>query len=269
MKIVFRMFSRRWLLTTILVVIAMGVLARLGIWQLDRLEQRKAFNTRVQTQLDQRELDLVSDTSVKNLEGMEYRAVHVAGIFDHSQQIALRNQHWQNQLGVHLVTPLRIMNSDQIVLVDRGWIPADEFESGDWSKYDQSGPVEVTGMIRASQSKADFGSRSDAVPQPGAGPLLAWNFVNIPVIDKQIDGSLLPVYIQAAPDPEWTGMPFRSLPELELTEGPHLGYAIQWFAFAAVLGLGYPLFIKRQESRQASAVQIVRPMGVIDEHTKA
>lgn len=254
-KIVIRMFSWRWLLTTILVVIAMGVMARLGIWQLDRLDQRKAFNSRVQAQLDQAELDLTSAYNIENLAGMEYRSVLVKGQYDHSQQIALRNQHWQNQWGVHLVTPLHILNSDQIVMIDRGWIPADEFESGDWSKYDQPGLVEVRGMIRASQSKADFGSRRDATPQPGAAPLLAWNFVNISQLEDQITGPLLPIYVQAGPDPSWTSLPYRSLPELELTEGPHMGYAIQWFAFAVVLGLGYPFFIKRQEERVDGAAK--------------
>ena len=41
------LFSLRWLLTTLLVIMAVVVLARLGIWQLDRLEKRKAFNARV------------------------------------------------------------------------------------------------------------------------------------------------------------------------------------------------------------------------------
>lgn len=249
-KIVVRMLGRRWLITTILVVLAMGVLARLGIWQLDRLEQRNAFNSRVQAQLDQAVLELTSEYNTPNLAGMEYRSVKVVGQYDHSQQIALRNQYWQNQWGVHLVTPLHIVDSDMIVMVDRGWIPADVFESGDWSKYDQAGLVTVEGMIRASQSKADFGSRRDATPLPGTGPLLAWNFVNISQLQKQISGPLLPIYIQEAPDHGWTGPPYRSLPELELTEGPHLGYAIQWFAFAVVLGLGYPFFVKRQEDRK-------------------
>ena len=45
-----RLFSRRWIFATILVLIAMGVMVRLGIWQLNRLEQRRAFNERVLAQ---------------------------------------------------------------------------------------------------------------------------------------------------------------------------------------------------------------------------
>ena len=176
MKMILRMFSRRWLLTTLLVILAMGVMARLGIWQLDRLSQRRAFNSRVQAQLDQSELDLTGENLNANLAGMEYRSIRVVGQYDHSQQIALRNQYWQNQWGVHLVTPLHIQNSDQVVLVDRGWIPADDFEAGDWYKYDEPGLVEVSGMIRASQSKADFGIRRDATPLPGQRPIAGLEF---------------------------------------------------------------------------------------------
>jgi len=58
---------------------------------------------------------------------------------------------------------------------------------------------------------------------------------------------MLPAYIQQAPDPTWTSLPRRTQPELDLSEGPHLGYAFQWFIFAAILGIGYPFFINRRE----------------------
>ena len=44
-----------------------------------------------------------------------------------------------------------------------------------------------------------------------------------------------------------TALPYRTLPQLNLTEGSHMSYAIQWFSFAALLGGGYPFFIRRQE----------------------
>jgi cytochrome oxidase assembly protein ShyY1 len=33
-----------------------------------------------------------------------------------------------------------------------------------------------------------------------------------------------------------------------------MGYAIQWFTFGIMLGLGYPLFIRRQERRRAAGI---------------
>jgi surfeit locus 1 family protein len=105
----------------------------------------------------------------------------------------------------------------------------------------------VRGVIRLSQSKAELGRRTDPTPSPGEGLLKTWNFVNIPRLSEQVSSSLLPVYIQQVPDPAWSSLPYRTQPELDLSEGPHLGYAFQWFIFAAILGIGYPFFIRRQE----------------------
>jgi surfeit locus 1 family protein len=97
------------------------------------------------------------------------------------------------------------------------------------------------------------------IPRPGDPPLKAWNLMNVGGIDKQIPYPILPVYVQQAPDPAWTGLPLRSLPTLDLSEGPHMGYALQWFGFALLLGIGYPFYIRRQES-QPGKKQLVSQM---------
>jgi len=241
------MFSRRWILATLLVLSAMAVMARLGIWQLDRLEKRREFNARVLVQINQPALVLNGETLQEALTGMEYRKVVVEGEYDFSQEVALRNQVWENQAGVHLLTPLRVAGTDQSVLVNRGWVPVQDFENHDWTAYTEPGVVHVEGVIRASNSTPDYGRRADPVPAPGMGRLAVWNFANVAGISQQVPYALLPIYIQQAPEPSWKELPYRTQPELDLTEGPHQGYAIQWFTFAAILGLGYPFFIRRQE----------------------
>jgi surfeit locus 1 family protein len=79
---------------------------------------------------------------------------------------------------------------------------------------------------------------------PDGAPLPAWNLVNVERIAQQVSPPLLPIYVQQAPDPSWTRLPIRSQPTLDLSEGSHMGYAIQWFVFAAVLLLGYPRFVR-------------------------
>lgn len=247
-----RIFSLKWLLTTILVIAAVAVMIRLGFWQLDRLDQRREFNARVLAQVNQPTLDLQSAPPGDDLTQMEYRKVRVIGTYDFSQEVALRNQALNGQWGVHLITPLRIKGSDRTVLVDRGWIPGDDFNAGDWAKFAEQGEVMVEGIIRNSKSRPDFGRRSDPTPSPGQDRLTAWNFVNVAAINQQIPYSLLPIYIQQAPHPAWGGMPIRTQPKIELTEGSHLGYAFQWFAMAAILGFGYPFFLRRMENDPAA-----------------
>lgn len=246
-----RLSGFRFWITTLLVLIAVGVMIRLGIWQLERLEQRRAFNARVQAQLNQPTLVLDGRSLQENLYEMEYRAVLVQGEYDFANQVALRNQAYQNRWGVYLLTPLKIKGTDQAILVNRGWIPGEEFLQGDWSRFDQPGAVTVKGVIRRAQTKPDFGRRSDPIPSAGEPPLKAWNLANVGAIAQQIPYPVVQsVYIQQTEgEGETAGLPIPATVELDLSEGPHLGYALQWFTFAAILGIGYPFFVRRRMKR--------------------
>ncbi len=241
-----RLLTFHWIFTTLLVIAGVGVLIRLGIWQLDRLEWRRAFNARVTGQLSAATLDLNRDLPVSGLYDMEYRDVVVRGTYDFSREVLLRNQVWENRLGFHVLTPLHIDNSDWVVLIDRGWIPFEDGAPESRAKYQGPVEVEMRGMIRRGQEKPDFGGVPDPTLAPGQTRLDAWNVVNLARIGDESGLMLLPVYILQAPDPALTDLPYRSLPEIEISEGPHFGYAMQWFTFAAILGLGYPFFVRRQ-----------------------
>jgi surfeit locus 1 family protein len=243
-----RLFRPRWLIATLIVLVGMGVCIRLGAWQLDRLEKRRAFNARVSAQVDQTPLELEGAALAADLYDMEYRPVQVTGSYDHAQQVALQNQSWGNELGVHLLTPLVISGTNQAILVDRGWIPQADFEAGALAQYDEPGLVAVQGVLRRPQAKAEIGGRTDPTPAPGQARR-AWYFANVEQISRQVTHPLLPVYLQQAPtagQSEVEGPPYRSQPKLELSEGPHMGYALQWFSFAMLLAIGYPFYIRRQ-----------------------
>lgn len=246
-----RFLTIRWILTTLLVIAAIGVMIRLGFWQLDRLEWRRAFNDRVTGQLTAAPLDLNFSQPVDSLNDMEYRSVTVSGTYDFAHEVILRNQVWENRLGFHVLTPLRIDGTDWYVLVDRGWIPFEDGGAASRGQYRENGPVTVQGMIRRGQEKPDFGGVADPTLAPGETRLDAWNVVNLVRIQQQSGLNMLPVYVLQGPDPAWTALPYRSLPEIEISEGPHMGYALQWFTFASILGLGYPFFVRRQLGRQS------------------
>jgi surfeit locus 1 family protein len=239
------MLSRKWILTTLL-VLAGGVLcARLGIWQLDRLAQRRAFNAHFMDMQAASPLDLNAGIP-QHIADMEYRRVQVTGTYDFANQVALRNQYHNSEYGYHLLTPLRLDNGSA-VLVDRGWVPADGNDSpGGWSRYDEAGQVQVQGVMRLGPTKPDLGGVPDPTLAPGQTRLDYWNFANLERISQQIPYSVLPVYIQPDVDANDVIPPIPYQPEIDLTEGPHFGYAIQWFTFATLLYLGYPFYLRRQ-----------------------
>jgi len=236
-----KMFSRAWLLATLLVFAGTAFCIRMGIWQLDRLEQRRAFNSQVETMRAMELLDLNQNLPA-DIDSMEWRAVTVTGEYDFENQVALRNQFNGAQYGYHLITPLRF--SGGAVLVDRGFIPADGNSAPeDWRKYDEAGPVTVTGQIRLGQEKPAFGGVADA----DAGRLDIWNNLNIIRISEQSPYPTLFVYVQPNETENDTVPPIPFQPEVELTEGSHFGYALQWFSFATILFAGYPFFLRKQE----------------------
>jgi len=235
------MFSRAWILTTLLVFIGTGICIRLGIWQLDRLKQRRAFNSQVISMRSTKPLNLNQNIPT-DISTMEWRAVTVTGEYDFENQVALRNQFNGDQYGYHLITPLRF--SGGAVLVDRGFIPADgNAAPKDWRKYDETGQVTVTGQLRLGQDKPAFGGVADEE----ASHLDLWNNLNVDRISKQSPYPILPVYVQPNVVENDTVPPIPFQPEVDLTEGPHFGYALQWFAFAAILFVGYPFYLRKQK----------------------
>jgi surfeit locus 1 family protein len=241
-----KMFQRKWLLATLLVVAGAALCIRLGIWQLDRLDQRRAFNHQVESMRAMPALDL-NQQAPDDISKMEWRAVKVQGKYDFANQIALRNQYNGDQYGYHLLTPL--LFDGKAVLVDRGWIPADgNAAPQDWQKYNESGEVDLAGQLRLGQTKPRFGGVADVIPQDGA-KLALWNNADLEHIVKQLPYPALPVYIQPNVDPNDTTPPIPYQPTVELTEGPHFGYALQWFTFATMLLVGYPFYLRKQESK--------------------
>lgn len=246
------LLTPRWIITTLLVIAAVGVMVRLGFWQLDRLEQRRAFNARVQAQIDSPALDL--NTALPALDpldliDMEYRKVVLRGTYRPQEEVAVRNQIWENQPGYHLLTPVEIEGTNYVVMVNRGWVPLEENSPEHWAKYSQPGTVEIHGEIRQAQNNRRFGA-PDPTLAPGETRMDAWNAINLFRIKDQVSGELLPVYILALPEGTQTQPPFRSYEPPDLSEGSHFGYALQWFSFAGVLAVGYPFFVRSQLREQ-------------------
>lgn len=239
------MFQRRWLVATLLVLAGTALCIRLGIWQLDRLEQRRAFNSHFTAMRSQPALDLNTEQP-GDITEMEWRSVTVTGEYDFENQIALRNQYYGNQYGYHLMTPLRFDGA--AIFVDRGWIPAEGNDTpADWHKYDETGTVQVTGQIRLGGAKPTLLGVEDPLPQDGEA-LKIWNNADLARVAEQMPYAILPVYVQPDADANDTEPPIPFQPTIELTEGPHYGYALQWFTFATILFFGYPFFLRKQES---------------------
>ena len=226
-------FRGRHVLVTLFVVAASGVMVRLGFWQLDRLAQRRAYNARVLAQMAAPEVDLNREAlTIEDPEAYRYRNAFVRGRFIAEDEILIRNRFYQSRPGYRVLTPLWLdgYQGALAVMVDRGWMPE---PLPDFVPPPPQGMVEVRGYLMPGETAPD-----NAIP-PAEGE--AWFWIDLRMLDDRLPYRVLPFYLVETP-PEGevdTTPPIRTPRQVELTEGPHLGYAIQWFLFAAVLPLVY------------------------------
>jgi surfeit locus 1 family protein len=231
------------LLFTIMVIVAAAVCCRLGFWQIDRLEQRQAKNALINTRMAAEAVPLTALSG--DLSELEYRRVTVTGVYDHSQEVILRPRSLDGATGGHIITPLLLQDSDQVVMVDRGWLPLSYADPEIRVEYEEPGLITVEAIVRLSESGL---SGPDEVKIPeGQTRRDKWFRVDIDSLRDQTGygDRLLPVFIEQQPDENAPFLP-RRVATTDLGEGSHLSYVFQWFSFALVLVVGYPVLLYQQ-----------------------
>ena len=97
--------KRPWLgpILFVLVVVGAVVMIGLGVWQLQRLGERRALNAQIRARMAQPPADLAHQSG-----GLpEYTPVLAKGVYDFANEIVLRNRAHDQEPGVHVLTPLR------------------------------------------------------------------------------------------------------------------------------------------------------------------
>lgn len=231
-----------------LVVVAALVMTGLGVWQLQRLGQRRAENAVLAARLAQPPVDLNANPTLRAL---EYQPVQARGTYDFAQEIVLRNRSYRDSPGVRVLTPLRLTGTEAVVLVDRGWLPYTEGEPAARAAYQTpTGEVTVTGLARLSQVRTMAFLPADPTPSAAQPRLDAWFWPDLTQIQAQLPYPLLAYYVEADPPATQSALPYPTH-DYDLSDGPHLSYALQWFAFTATLLIG-SVVLWRQQRRLAA-----------------
>ncbi len=227
------MSGRGKLLLTLAIPLACAsVFIRLGVWQLERLHERREFNKLLAARGVAEPIDfkaLTPDTAAGH-----YRRVSASGRFDYDHQIVYAGRSRQGSPGVYLITPMRVAGGDTLVMVNRGWVYSPDAGSVDESRWREADSNSVTGYVEtyvAAEPRANPATpRRIHALNKGAIEALVGAPV-APYIIVRTDTALTPT--SAAAD----SVPARlEIPPLD--EGPHQSYAFQWFAFATIAVVG-------------------------------
>ena len=221
------------LVPTLLLALPVPLLAGLGIWQLDRAEQKRS-----QTQtLERREqlpplqlTELQSDGAA-----LRYRKVRARGSFDPDGQFFIENRRYAGRTGFFVITPLHMSGSDVRVLVNRGWLPAPSDGTLPNASDPPTGPIEVNGVAETPSAPALVLHGDENVTQTWGK---RWPYMTVELFAAAAAYPVQPFVILQDPGDAYGFT--RDWPREMPKEGMHLGYAIQWFAFA-LISLGFYL----------------------------
>lgn len=206
--------QRRDLAAALVAVLVAAVCVRLGVWQLDRLAQRKARNATLVTRLALPALEVRAGIPG---DSASQRRVTAQGRYDFAAERTWPGRSFEGTPGVALITPLRLADGSA-VLVDRGWVPSPDAFHVDHAAYRESDTATVTGVAWL-------------VPR-GRGDVDSAGF--LPFV----------IELETPEPPPDRGLP-RRWPPPALGNGPHLSYAIQWFSFAVIALVGTAAVIRR------------------------
>ncbi len=195
---------------------------RLGVWQLSRLAERRAHNREA---LAAREQPVVSLGEGVDYQGLQNRRVQATGTYDFSSEVVLRGQSEKGVAGVRIVTPLRVSGSDTALLIQRGFVPSPDAMTVDLSGLQDTGMVTVSGLAVV---LPDSGSAGEPRELDGA---TTWRRIDLAELRRRFAYPLAPLVILQSQDSSLPAQPRRDEPP-SLDDGPHLSYALQWFAFA-------------------------------------
>lgn len=253
-------FSTKTGIVSIIASILLIVLfARLGLWQLERAEEKKSM-------LAAR--DIASTAGVlltieqgTPVEDIEYRKIQLSGRYDYKKQFLLDNRIYNKQAGYEVITPFYPAKSDGFILVNRGWVghngnrdakpsiaDASATVSGETSLH---GVASLTGVITNPSKGFSIGpallevEAESHADSNGNWPLVL-QYIDYATIADKVDKIPVINGVVVANQGQNGDLVYNWQP---VANGPmkHYGYAFQWFAMlvAVVILFIYLNFFKR------------------------
>ncbi|NKX53886.1 SURF1 family cytochrome oxidase biogenesis protein [Arthrobacter mobilis] len=226
------LLTSKWTGWFLLAVLGAAVCVFLANWQLDRRDQARDVVSAVATNYDRDPVpfETMRGAFASHDPSTEWTPVVLRGTYDEAGQRIVRNRPLNGRPGYEVLVPLRL-DSGEAVIIDRGWLPIGNRETGHPDEIPPlpEGEVAVIARIKGGEESVDR-----SAPE---GQLAS---IQLEDYAAELDYPLLTgsYGLMAAEAPAPATAPV-ALPKPAVDEGPHLSYAMQWFAFGLLLFVGY------------------------------
>ncbi len=202
----------------------------------------------IETRLAEPSLPLLGilDQYGADVEAIVHRRATAKGEFRKDAEFFSIGRTYGALTGTLVATPFDLEDGSVLIVV-RGLVPpgtpgppAEDYEP-------ESGPMVIEGVLLAGEQPTPLGE-----PDLEDGVLMSLSRVDLALINESVEGEVLPVSMvlgtTSVPNPNETPV---AIPEQILTEGRHLGYAVQWFGFALIVVFGVGALVYKAGSSEA------------------
>lgn len=214
-----------------LVVFGLG---RLGLWQLDRAQQKidqqlafQAAGQQAPTPLDEVPIAGLTFDAMQH----QNRRVALRGRYLNERNIFLIYQSYEEQIGWEVITPFQLEDDNQIALVSRGWSGIGAVEELAQSLPAITDVVAIEGQL--------YVPTPEQAAQPGDELSENWprvqRHLNTMELEDDFDAPLFPYVVRLAENQP--GVLVRHWPLVLVDSGRNFSYALQWFAMACAVAL--------------------------------
>ena len=228
---------------TVAVLPMLVLLLSLGLWQLDRAQQKTEIRDAVLAKERLPELELgKTKVTADDL----YRRVRGSGQYDPRYAFLLDNKVNQGRAGYHVLTPFKPRTDGQWILVNRGWIPWGMDRSrlpdiptptGNAMVHGRLVVPEKVPLALGNNNVQDFEQR--------------WQSLDLERFARVSGLSVAPLILQLDPKAQF-GFTRQWPAYSDQWIDRHKGYAVQWFALAFVLVVIFLVFSFKRKSDDIS-----------------
>lgn len=230
-----------WLLSHVLVLLLIVVLAILGVWQVQRHGERQDQNALVEARLAEAPVS-VEELLDDDPDDTEFRRVALTGSFIQGPSYLIDNRSLDGRPGAWVLSPF-VLESGTSIVVNRGFSP---YQDG----LDVVLTSPISGVVELDGYLAEDAGRPCPVAQTDQDQVVGRSgCLEVEAVATSLGADAQGVDIRLGGPDDGSlairGFEPQPVPPPELGNGPHLGYAAQWFIFMAIAIVGYPLVLRR------------------------
>jgi surfeit locus 1 family protein len=233
-------------LLCIIAILMVFVMLRLGLWQVDRADQKRDIMVQLGSRMTQAPVPMAEIFRASEPADLRFRKVLLSGQYLQGNDFYVDNQVVNGRVGYQVFTPFQLDGSALLVMVARGWISVGESRQILPAVVTNSGPVALAGRLNAAPAQPPLWDDKYSVSDGHV-----WQYLPIPEVANVLNAKVFPLVVELDPDASDKSTLVRQWPEIDDQQvAKHKGYAFQWFAMAVAFFIACLVLLFRSYRRK-------------------